>query len=325
MALLFGLRFDFRNPAIAGTTAAERYDGALEIAQWGDSLGCIAISVSEHHGSADGYLPSPIPMLAAMAARTQNVRFTVAALIAPLYNPVRLAEDMLVLDHLSRGRVDLIVAAGYVRAEFDIYGVPMNQRAKRVIETIDILKAAFKGEPFEFQGRTMHLTPEPYRQGGLPIILGGSTDVVARRAARIADGFLPSVPEVWEAYKDELLQLGKPDPGPCPIGENLTTALAQNPDRAWDELGPFFLHETNAYGEWLANNDGGGPYTHFDDVAALRAEGKYRILTPDEYIAELKDSPFPFAMFHPLCGGIPPRLAWDSLRLFENKVMPAFA
>src|SRR4051794_15613083 len=121
LPMLFGMRFDFRNPAIAGTTMADRYAAALAMAEWADTLGCVNIAVSEHHGSPDGYLPSPIPMLAAMAARTQNVRFMIAALIAPFHDPLRLAEDMSVLDNLSRGRVDLIVAGGYVHEEFAMF------------------------------------------------------------------------------------------------------------------------------------------------------------------------------------------------------------
>src|ERR1700683_1545984 len=153
--MLFGLRYDFRNPAFAGTSMADRYAAALDMAAWADSLGAVSIAVSEHHGSADGYLPSPLPMLAAMAARTSEVHFMVAALIAPFYDPIRLAEDMVVLDNLSRGRIDLIIAGGYVHEEFAMFGVPKNERAKRVTEVVATLKAAFSGEPFEFRGRTV--------------------------------------------------------------------------------------------------------------------------------------------------------------------------
>ncbi|HEX7852800.1 MAG TPA: LLM class flavin-dependent oxidoreductase [Sphingobium sp.] len=75
--------------------------------KWADELGCSGIAVSEHHGSEDGYIPSPVVMLAAMGARTKNVRFSVAALIAPFYDPLRIAEDFCVLDNLMRGRVDV--------------------------------------------------------------------------------------------------------------------------------------------------------------------------------------------------------------------------
>jgi alkanesulfonate monooxygenase SsuD/methylene tetrahydromethanopterin reductase-like flavin-dependent oxidoreductase (luciferase family) len=325
MSALFGLRFDFRNPAIAGTTHAERYAAALDMAEWADRLGCVSIAVSEHHTSPDGYLPSPLPMLAAMAARTTNVRFMVAALIAPFYDPLRLAEDMVVLDQLSKGRVDLIVAGGYVREEFALYGVPMSERARRVNETVATLRAAFTGEPFEFRGRTVRVTPPPYRPGGPGIILGGSSEPAARRAARIADGFIPSVPDVWEFYRDEVQRLGRPDPGPSPIGENRTVALAEDVDKGWEQMAPYFLHETNAYGAWQAQDDIASPYRTVDDVDELKAKGQYAVLTPDELIAELKAAAFPFAFFHPLCGGIPPDLAWSSLRLFESEVLPAFA
>jgi alkanesulfonate monooxygenase SsuD/methylene tetrahydromethanopterin reductase-like flavin-dependent oxidoreductase (luciferase family) len=325
MALLFGLRFDFRNPAFAGVSHADRYGAALDMAEWADAHGCLTISLSEHHGSPDGYLPSPLPMLAAMAARTQNVRLMVAALIAPFYDPLRLAEDLTVLDNLSRGRVDLIVAAGYVSDEFAMYGVPLGERARRVTEVVTTLKAAMSGEPFEFRGRTVQITPPPFRPGGPSLTLGGSSEAAARRAAHLADGFLPSVPEVWEFYRDEVQQLGRPDPGPSPIDKNRTVALAKDVEQGWEQHGAYFLHEANAYGAWAAVNDGASPYRSAGSVDELRATGSYAVLTPDEYVEELRAAPFPFAMLHPMCGGTPPELAWSSLRLLEQEVLPAFA
>jgi len=60
-----------------------------------------------------------------------------------------------------------------------------------------------------------------------------------------------------------------------------------------------------------------------DDADALRRTGQYRVLTPDEMVAELKEKgPFGFALFHPMMGGIPPELAWESLHLFEREVLP---
>jgi alkanesulfonate monooxygenase SsuD/methylene tetrahydromethanopterin reductase-like flavin-dependent oxidoreductase (luciferase family) len=264
-------------------------------------------------------------MVAAMAARTTKVRFMIAALIAPFYDPLRLAEDLVVLDHLSKGRVDLIVAGGYVREEFAMFGVPMRERAQRVAEAVATLKAAFTGEPFEFRGRVVQVTPGPYRPGGPSILLGGSSEPAARRAARIADGFIPSVPHVWEFYRDEVQQLGRPDPGPCPIPENRVVALAEDAEKGWTQMAPFFLHETNAYGTWQAQDGVASPYRTVDGTDQLRATGQYSVLTPDEYVAELKGGPFPFALFHPLCGGMPIDLAWSSLRLFEHEVLPLFS
>jgi alkanesulfonate monooxygenase SsuD/methylene tetrahydromethanopterin reductase-like flavin-dependent oxidoreductase (luciferase family) len=322
--MLFGLRFDFRNPSFAGTTMAARYQAALDMAGWADRMGGVSISVSEHHGSDDGYLPSPIPMVAAMAARTKNIRFMIAALIAPFHDPLRIAEDLSVLDNLSEGRIDLIVAGGYAHEEFEMFDVPMKERARRVTEAVTTLRAAFTGEPFEYRGRKVRVTPAPFRAGGPSIILGGSSEVAARRAARIADGFLPSVPEVWDFYRDELQKLGRPDPGPSPTGGVEVVALAEDPENGWEQMAPYFLHENNAYGAWQAQDNVGSPYRTVADVDELRATGRYRVLTPAQFIDEQKALPFQFANFHPLCGGMPPDLAWTSLHLFEHQVLPAF-
>jgi alkanesulfonate monooxygenase SsuD/methylene tetrahydromethanopterin reductase-like flavin-dependent oxidoreductase (luciferase family) len=326
MALPFALRFDLRNPELAGTELADRYDAALEMAEWADGLGCVSIVLSEHHASPDGYLPSPLTMAAAMAARTKDVRFNIAALIAPFYEPIRLAEDLLVLDHLSRGRVDLVLAAGYVRQEFELFGVPSRERGARLTEAVAVLRAAFTGEPFEHQGRTVHLTPGPYRKDGLAITLGGSSEAAARRAARIGDAFIPSMPEVWDFYRDEMIVLGKPDPGPAGFAlETRTVAVASDPEAAWTEVAPFFRHEMDAYGAWQAQEGIASPYQTVTDDDELRTSGRYAVLTPEGFVDELRAQPFAFTILHPLCGGMPVDLAWESLRLFEREVLPAFS
>lgn len=319
------MRFDFRNPAFAGTSMADRYAAAIDMAEWADNLGIAAsIAVSEHHGSEDGYIPSPALMLAAMAARTSNVRFSVAALIAPFHDPLRIAEDFCVLDNLSRGRVDLIVAGGYAPSEFAMFDVPIKERPKRVTEAVNTLKAAFAGKPFEYRGRTVHITPAPIRPGGPAVIMGGASEGAARRAARIADGFVPSEPQFWEFYRDEMQKLGKPDPGPGMVGNAEVTALASDVDAGWAAMSPFFLHETNAYGAWKAAAGEDTPYDVFPDTDALRKANRYHVITPEQMVSQLKAAPYPVAQFHPLCGGMPIATAWDSLKLFEKEVLPAF-
>jgi alkanesulfonate monooxygenase SsuD/methylene tetrahydromethanopterin reductase-like flavin-dependent oxidoreductase (luciferase family) len=324
--MYLSMRFDFRNPAFAGTSMADRYEAALDIAEWADNLGIPAsIAVSEHHGSEDGYIPSPQLIIAAMAARTKNVRFSTAATIAPFHDPLRIAEDFCVLDNITRGRVDLIVAGGYAPSEFAMFDVPLKERPKRVTEVVNTLKAAFKGEPFEYRGRTVHVTPAPVRPGGPAVIMGGASEPAARRAARIADSFVPSEARFWEFYRDEAIKLGKPDPGPGMVGASAqVTALAQDVDSGWQAMGAYFLHETNAYGAWKDAAGEETPYSQFPDVAALRAADFYHVVTPADYVTQLKAAPFAAAQFHPLCGGMPIATAWESLKLFETEVLPAF-
>jgi alkanesulfonate monooxygenase SsuD/methylene tetrahydromethanopterin reductase-like flavin-dependent oxidoreductase (luciferase family) len=322
---LFGIRFDFRNPSHAGTTMAERYTAALDMCEWADGHGFVVAILSEHHGCADGYLPSPLPMAAAIAARTRHLRIQIAALVASFHDPLRLAEDAAVVDLISNGRLDLVVTNGYVDAEFAMFDRPLRERAARTTEVVQTLRKAFTGESFDFRGRTARVTPRPFQANGPAISMGGSTEPAARRAARLGDGFIPSSPPLWDFYRDEMLKLGKPDPGPHMGGDTSFFHLAKDPDAAWAQIAPFALHEVNAYGEWMEQAGVGavGGYAPVTDADALRATGQYRVITPDELVAELTEKgPYGFAMFHPLMGGIPPELAWQSLRLFEAEVLP---
>jgi alkanesulfonate monooxygenase SsuD/methylene tetrahydromethanopterin reductase-like flavin-dependent oxidoreductase (luciferase family) len=322
---LFGIRFDFRNPPFAGTTMTERYRAAIDMVEWADRLGFVVCTLSEHHGSADGYLPSPLPIAAAMAARTKQIRFNIAAFVAAFHDPIRLAEDIAVVDCIAGGRVDVVVTNGYVDSEFAMFDRQLSDRAKHTIECVKTLRNAWTGEPFEYRGRTVQVTPTPHQAGGPAITMGGSSEPAARRAARLGDGYLPSSPALWDFYRDECLKLGKPDPGPHLGGDTSFFHVAKDPDEGWEQIAPYAMHEVNAYGAWMqqAGLIGSGGYEPVADAETLRGTGQYRVLTPDQLVDELRaKGDFGFALFHPLMGGIPPELGWQSLRLFESEVLP---
>ncbi|OHV65447.1 luciferase [Pseudofrankia sp. BMG5.36] len=321
------MRFDFRNPAIAGTSMAERYEAALAMAEWADRLGFHSVGLSEHHGADDGYLPSPLTMAAAVAARTSKIKIMIAALIAPFHDPLRLAEDTAVIDHLSKGRLELVLGGGYVPAEFEMFGVSPKERARRVTELIQTLRQAWTGEPFEYRGRTVRVTPAAFSPGGPAITMGGSSEGAARRAARLDIGFTPTDGTTWDHYRDELVRLGRPDPGPRFGGRTgAFFHLARDVDAGWERIAPHALHESNAYGAWLTSGGSGtatGVYASAESTEALRATGQYRVLTPAELVEELRaQGPFALCVVNPLMGGIPPEVAWGSLRLLENEVIP---
>ncbi|MBU6329367.1 MAG: LLM class flavin-dependent oxidoreductase [Acidobacteria bacterium] len=325
---LFGMRFDMRMPDIAPGSATDRYRAAVDMAAWADRVGVLLVVLSEHHGSSDGYLPSPIPMAAAIAARTSTIRLTLSALIAPFHDPLRLAEDLAVLDLLSGGRVDVVLANGYVAPEFAMFDVPMADRVRRTTEAVATLKAAWSGEPFEHRGRVVQVLPTPAQPGGPRISLGGSVEAAARRAARIADGFTPSTPDIWPFYVDECRKLGRPDPGPFLGGDTSVVHVARDVDEGWEQLAPHAMHEVNAYGAWsaAAGLDTQVGYERFDDPDALRASGRYRVMTPEQLVADLTErGPFAFTMLHPLVGGLPPEVGWRSLELIEQEVLPALS
>src|SRR5262245_1099661 len=246
--VFFALRFDLRNPSFAGTSATDRYRAALDMSEWADRLGFVAITLSEHHGADDGYLPSPVTMAAAVAARTTTARIALAAVVAPFHDPLRLAEDLAVADLVSGGRIDLTIANGYVASEFAMFGRRLSERPACTEELVATLRAAWTGEPFTFRGRTVRVTPAPCQPGGPSISLGGSSEPAARRAARLGCGFMPSTPPVWEFYREEVIALGRPDPGPHMGGDTGFLHLATDADKGWAAVAPYALHEMNSYG-----------------------------------------------------------------------------
>ncbi len=320
---MLGIRFDLRNPSFAGVSAADRYAAALDMAAWADRCGFVLVSLSEHHGSPDGYLPSPLTMAAAVAARTERIAIYVAAMIAPFHDPIRLAEDAAIVDILSRGRLNLVLANGYVAEEFEMFGVPIGERAARTTEAVEVLQRAWAGAPFEHRGRRVEVTPAPHTPGGPPLTLGGSSDAAARRAARLGVGYQPSSAASWPAYRAACLELGRGDPGDHLGGDSSVTVVAADPDATWDVIAPYALHEANAYGAWAAAAGTDTGYRSATDAGSLRASGQYRVMTPDALVDELTAAgPLGFAVLHPMLGGIPPAIAWEGLRLVEHEVLP---
>lgn len=322
----FVMRFDLRNPPEAQTSMAERYEAALDMAEWADEAGFVTLVLSEHHGSADGYLPSALTMAAAMAARTKNVRIRVAAVVAAFHDPVKLAEDAAVVDNISRGRLDLVVGAGYVPSEFAMFGVDIAERIRRTVDTVETLRAAWTGEPFERHGSTITVTPPPYRPGGPRLELGGGSEGAARRAARLGVGFMATEAAVWDFYRDERVRLGSRDPGPYLGADTGFVHLARDVDEGWRQIGPYALHESNAYGRWLRESGGDTDqiYRPARSITELRAQGRYRVLRPEQLVAELT-GPLAVGLAHPMMGGIPPKAGWENLRLLETEVLPRLA
>lgn len=317
------LRFDMRLPEFATASQADLYEAAIEMCAWGDQQGIGSVHLSEHHGSDDGYCPSPLLLASAIATRTRAMRIYISALIAPLHDPVQLAEDLAILDTISRGRVIPILSGGYREEEFSAVGKSLGVR-KQYMDTIGpFLKRAWSGETFAFENRTVTVTPKPFSQPRPMILMGGSSKPAARRAAREADFFIPSGPEIFEYYREELKAQGKPDPGPMPAAPSTVTFVAEDPDAYWQQIAPHLQHETNTYALWAEKAQVFSPYRYFDSSDELRASGAYKVYRPQELIEAARGmiSAQPI-MFHPLCGGIHPDLAWQSLTLFAAEVLP---
>jgi alkanesulfonate monooxygenase SsuD/methylene tetrahydromethanopterin reductase-like flavin-dependent oxidoreductase (luciferase family) len=158
------------------------------------------------------------------------------------------------------------------------------------------------------------------------LLLGGSHRAVARRAARIADGYYPPGGENWDIYREECLALGKPDPGEefKALGP-IYTHVTEDPEGDWERIAPHAAHVVKSYSEWTVEAYGraAGPFAAGVEPDDLRRSGAYRVLRPEEAVEMIEglgaNRTF---ILTPLLGGLDPALAWRGLRLFEQKVWP---
>lgn len=175
-------------------SAAGRFGDLPGLAAAAEEAGFDTFWVSEHHGWPDGYLPSPLVALAAAAQATSTITLATGVVVGPLHHPLRLAEDAVVVDHLSGGRLLLGLAGGYMTREFADSGVALAERGARLEDTVAMLRLAWRGEPFDYRGRHFsvdgaRVTPAALRSG-IPVWLGGYAPGAVERAGRLADGHL---------------------------------------------------------------------------------------------------------------------------------------
>ena len=194
--LRIGVCYDFRNPADSGASDQVLYAEVMEQVQWLDQLGADLVWFTEHHFVDDGYLPSWIPVAGAMAAVTQGVRFGTDICLMPFNHPIRLAEDLAVLDNLSGGRVEVGLGMGYAPHEFRGFGFPVSRRVSLMNEGIEILQRCFTGERFSYHGKRYHfddviIKPGYVQEGGPPMWIASMSEAGAARAAHYNTHFLP--------------------------------------------------------------------------------------------------------------------------------------
>lgn len=324
--LEFWLRYDLRSPSF-GVGSADLARTAIEQVEWGDRHGFHKVELTEHHGTPDNVNPSPLIIAAAMASRTSVIRFQPSAIILPLHDPIRIAEDCIMVDIVSNGRLDVTLGLGYMPSEFEMFGVRLKDRGDLMDRKLDALGRALKGDTFEYDGRNIHVTPRPVQEGGPKLFIGGGVLATARRAARFGDGYYPMTyrTDFVEEYHRACAEFGKA-PGRVIHGAGSTVLhIAEDPDEAWATLAPYALHETNSYAENAAKTGQTLHQKAAGSAEALRKSGNYMVLTPDEgltYCREQRDLGRHIAL-NPLISGIDPTFSWQSLELIANRIIPA--
>ncbi|MFE0650784.1 LLM class flavin-dependent oxidoreductase [Streptomyces sp. NPDC059534] len=317
----FGVvRFNLVDPRPTPDSLSERYRAALAMAAYADEHGVDTVQTEEHHGVENNWLPSPFAFAGAVFGATRRIAVTVSAIIGPLHDPLRLAEDIAVLDLLSGGRLVTVAGIGYRPEEYEERGVDWGRRGKLQDELLETLLAAWTGEPFTYRGRTVRVTPRPFTRPHPLLLVGGSSRAAARRAARLGLPFFPSahLPELDAYYRERCAEYGTEGWTMMPAEETPLLHLSEDPDLTWAEYGEHFLHEARTYASWQSKDIRSAVRSSATTVAELRAEGVYRVVTPEECRSLGLES----LVLHPLCGGMPVEEGWRSLRLFCDDVLP---
>jgi alkanesulfonate monooxygenase SsuD/methylene tetrahydromethanopterin reductase-like flavin-dependent oxidoreductase (luciferase family) len=243
-----------------------------------------------------------------------------------LNDPIRVAEAVAILDLASGGRINVVTGLGYRPEEYAMAGIDWKGRGALMDESLEALVTAWSGEEFDYRGRKVKVTPTPKTPAGGIIFVGGSGKPAARRAARFGLGLLPAanLPELREYYEAQCKEHGTSPTLIMPAEKTSLTLIAEDPDKAWAELGGHLLHEALMYQSWQTGDIHSAVASHASTVDELRTEGIYRILSPEQAIDICKaEGDFATMVLHPLCGGMPVERGWDTLNLYVEKVLPA--
>jgi probable F420-dependent oxidoreductase len=325
----FGLWYDFRQKLPLGDY--ERfYAECFEEIEEAERLGFTGVWLSEHHFVDDGYLPSPLVVAAAVAARTRRLTIGTNVLLLPMHHPLRVAEDAAVVQLISGGRFVLGVGQGYVQHEFEALGFDRKYRPSLLEEGIEIIKHAWEDGRTGYKGmrwRFDDLPFEPRPEKRPPIYVGAFADPAIDRAVRLADGFLAStgggaLADTYRRVGEALARYGRDDEDFAFVASGVVY-VHEDPERAFADVAPAISYQRSRYAEWGTDRDRPRP-------EPIRPEDlpweRYLVGSPDEVAEGLirlhREAPYDHYCFWGRLPGITHEQALASARLFASEVMP---
>ncbi len=283
------------------------YSATVEQAVLADKLGFDHLWFSEHHFLEDGYLPAFQPLAGAIAARTTRIRISNDIALLPLYHPVRLAEELAVLDHISNGRMEFGIGMGYVPKEFEAFGVPLKNRVSMTDEAIEILRLAWKDEPFSFKGKRYELSninvyPKPVQPLGPPLWIAAMKEPGALRAARFETNLLPQGrrEDVLDPWRNELKAQGK-DPDDYRVGIIRSVYVTDDKERDWPVIREAERFRMGVYNTFMAETPDEYGWGSGDGIPQNVIIG-----TPSEVISQLKAFIDAYGITDIATSGLPP-------------------
>lgn len=299
--------YDCRHVPGGQMTMTDVYSATVEQAVLADKLGFDHLWFSEHHFLEDGYLPAFQPLAGAIAARTTQIRISNDIALLPLYHPVRLAEELAVLDHISNGRMEFGIGMGYVPKEFEAFGVPLKNRVSMTDEAIEILRLAWKDEPFSFKGKRYELSninvyPKPVQPLGPPLWIAAMKEPGALRAARFETNLLPQGrrEDVLDPWRNELKAQGK-DPNDYRVGIIRSVYVTDDKERDWPVIREAERFRMGVYNTFMAETPDEYGWGSGDGIPQNVIIG-----TPSEVISQLKAFIDAYGITDIATSGLPP-------------------
>lgn len=250
----------YNQPSPSREASAAFCDQLLNEGIAAEHAGFDGLFLPERHHRTETMFPAPIPLLAAYATHTQRVDIGTFVLQPPYYNPMHLAEDVAMIDLMSRGRVILGVGVGYHPDYFRLFGYDYKHRVSRFEESLEIMRKAWtETSPWSYHGKRFQLdnvllTPKPWQPGGPPLWIGAAYDPAIERAGRLGDawGILP----FWESLESTKRQAALYREHAAKSGRKPYVVLMRDgwvaPTREEAErvFGPLWVQEMLFYYKW---------------------------------------------------------------------------
>jgi alkanesulfonate monooxygenase SsuD/methylene tetrahydromethanopterin reductase-like flavin-dependent oxidoreductase (luciferase family) len=235
------LTLEIRNSAHRPQPWRELFEDCLWLFEQAESLGFDSLLIQEHFFNEDGYAPSMPVFQTALIERTTTARIGSYIYVAPLHQPAQLAQETAVLDQLSGGRLDVGLGIGHRVAEYFAFGLHPKTRPSRTEEAIEVMKLAWSGEPFTFQGRYWDLVdlvvkPEPLQDPHPPLWIAATAKPPAERAGRYGCNLAAASvdPAVFDSWRETLGANGY-DPGTARVSNSWSiTVTDEDPDVVWE-------------------------------------------------------------------------------------------